>query len=131
MGWRAKDDATPPPPVLDEDYLARLGALIGDRVLSELLADGLIEVSDRIERLREAAAVEDRRAVLGLAHDLTGIAGHLGLAALSRAAATCQQQGRSEPEMGAAPLAAPMIAAGPASCDRLRRRLATADRSGP
>jgi len=130
MGWRAKDDAAAPPPVLDEDYLARLAAQIGDRVLRELLADGLVEVSDRVERLREAAVAGDRRAVLGLAHDLTGIAGHLGLSALSRAAAACQQQGRSVPEADAAALAAPMIAAGPASCERLRRRLAPPDRSG-
>ncbi len=86
--------AHPEPPVLDAAYLARLRALLGDPVLDELLEDGLIELADRMARLRDLRRAEDFEGLARLGHDLVGMAGHLGLAALSAAAAGLNRAAR-------------------------------------
>jgi len=86
--------AEPEPPTLDAAYLARLRALLGDAVLDELLQDGLIELADRLVRLAEMRAADDRDGLAKLGHDLVGMAGHLGLSALSVAAAAMNRAAR-------------------------------------
>jgi hypothetical protein len=91
--------ADPEPPALDADYLARLRSLLGDAVLDELLQDGLlqdglIELADRLVRLAEMRAADDREGLAELGHDLVGMAGHLGLSALSAAAAAMNRAAR-------------------------------------
>lgn len=126
FGWgRAKDKTAPP--VLDLDYLERLGGHIGPKVLSELLADGQIEVADRLEALRLAVDAANLAEIRRLAHDLTSVAGHLGLAALSLAAVEAEREIRDAEDRGAtleaAQVAAPLIAAGTAAQDALGSHL--------
>lgn len=87
---------TPDLPVLDEDFLARLGNHIGGTVLAELAADGLIELTDRLNRLAELRHAGDSEAIARLGHDLVGMAGHLGLARLSAAAAALNRAARQD-----------------------------------
>jgi HPt (histidine-containing phosphotransfer) domain-containing protein len=84
----------PERPILDSDYLARLSAHVGATVLTELLADGLIELTDRLARLEELATGNDFDGIAQIGHDLVGMGGHLGLARLSRAAAEMSRAAR-------------------------------------
>lgn len=81
-------------PMLDEAFLGRLAGYVGRAVLAELVADGLIELADRLTRLAEQMADGDLEAVARIGHDLVGIAGHLGLARLSAAAAAMNRVAR-------------------------------------
>lgn len=88
--WFRKPD-TPPPPVLDDDYLTRLADHIGLEETRELLADGLLELSDRLDLLATLAAQEDIQRIATLCHDIAGASGHLGLSRLSHASvAACR-----------------------------------------
>ena len=86
FNWRrnAPDDG---PVVLDEAYLARLAGHLGDECLRELLADGLLELSDRIDLVEELASSQQTADLARLCHDLAGMAGHLGLSELAKHAA--------------------------------------------
>ncbi|MGF1502241.1 MAG: Hpt domain-containing protein [Paracoccaceae bacterium] len=117
--WRRRP---PEPPVIDEGYLARLARHVGEGALSELLADGLIEIEDRVRALELAAAAGDREGALRIGHDLAGIAGHLGLARLSWRAAEMMRAARAAPDAPAAGLAGPVAAAGREACVELAGR---------
>ena len=112
-------------PVLDRAYLARLDGHVGTVVLAELLADGLIELTDRLTRLGELAAAGDLGGVAQLGHDLVGMAGHLGLARLSVAAAEMNRAAQDANGAGADP--GPAIAEtgriGAESAEAIRRHL--------
>ena len=125
LGW-GRGGARPPSeaPVLDEAYLERLGRHVGAETLRELMADGLIEIADRLAALSEAAARGARAEALRLGHDLAGLSGHLGLSALSRAAVEMNRTGRAEPDRRMDELAAPVLAAGGAACAALSRAIA-------
>jgi len=81
-------------PMLDTGYLARLAGHIGTDVMVELLADGMIELTDRLTRLGELAAAGDHAAIARIGHDLVAVAGHLGLNRLSAAAAGMNRAAR-------------------------------------
>lgn len=115
--------APPAAAVLDEGYVGRLEEQIGPTAMAELLADGLVEVSDRLERLAAAVADGDRATALRIVHDMTSVAGHMGLAQLSIAAAHCQRALRSEPQAPLGPAAAPVLEAGPEACAAMRARI--------
>jgi HPt (histidine-containing phosphotransfer) domain-containing protein len=87
---------TPEPdrPVLDSEYLVRLDSHLGTSVMVELLADGMIELTDHLTRLAERAA-DDHDGIARLGHDLVGMAGHLGLNQLSAAAAEMNRAART------------------------------------
>lgn len=70
-----------PEAILDRDHLASLEAHLGRAETRELLADGMLELEDRLERLAEEA---DGAAFAALAHDIAGLAGQLGMALLAR-----------------------------------------------
>ena len=89
--WRVPE---PERPTLDTAYLARLGGHLGASVMAELLADGLIELTDRLARLAELAAAGDLDGIARLGHDLVGMTGHLGLTRLSAAAAEMNRAAR-------------------------------------
>ncbi|MEO1316708.1 MAG: hypothetical protein AAFW01_08995 [Pseudomonadota bacterium] len=69
--------------LLDEGYLARLRQHLGEDMVSELLADGELELTDRTAQLRRLAEAGDVDGVRRISHDLIAVAGHLGLSALS------------------------------------------------
>ncbi len=89
--WRTPE---PERPTLDTEYLARLSGHLGASVLAELLADGLIELTDRLARLEELAAAGNLDGIARLGHDLVGMTGHLGLSRLSAAAAGINRAAR-------------------------------------
>jgi len=111
-------------PVLDAAYLARLAGHLGATVTAELLADGMIELTDRLARLDRLAGAGDLEGLARLGHDLVGMGGHLGLTRLSAAAAGLNRAARS----GGSPAAAGAAAAevrdeGTAAVEALRVHL--------
>lgn len=109
-------------PVIDEAYLARLSEQVGDDVIAELLSDGLVEISDRLDQLAETARDRRAEAALIIAHDLTSIAGHLGLARLSHIAAACQRTLRMPEPGDLLTTVEPVLSSGTEACDALRGR---------
>jgi len=105
--WRVPE---PEPPILDTGYLARLAGHVGPVVLVELMADGMIELTDRLGRLDELAAKGDQDGIARLGHDLVGMAGHLGLTRLSAVAAGMNRAARGGAGNGAGNKAAPLVA---------------------
>jgi len=110
----------PDRPLLDLAYLARLQQHVGTTVLVELLADGLIELTDRLTRLGEMAEAGDLDGIARLGHDLVGMAGHLGLARLSATAAAMNRAARGEADADPAPLIAEARQIGAASTAAIR-----------
>lgn len=116
--------AEPERPTLDAEYLARLEGHLGTAPLAELIADGLIELSDRLRQLAELERSGDLEAMARLGHDLVGMAGNLGLARLSLAAAEMQRAARSAAPAAALALASAVRRLGIEGADLLRRQLA-------
>jgi HPt (histidine-containing phosphotransfer) domain-containing protein len=126
--WRTPE---PELPILDTGYLARLGGHVGMTVMAELLADGMIELADRVARLAELEAAGDLDAIAQFGHDLVGMAGHLGLTRLSATAAEMNRAARprtgDRAKAGArgdpAPLVAEVRRLGAASAEAMRQHL--------
>ena len=95
--------------VLDIAYLDRVAGHVGRAELNERLVDGLLELSDLLDRLEGLAEANDRDEVLTLARTLTGVSGHLGLSALAAASAEAIRMGR-RPKLSTAGLARPLLA---------------------
>lgn len=83
--WR-KTAEEPARPVLDLSYLERLSGHLGTDIAGELLADGMLELADRLDRVEELTSAGDIEALKRLTHDIAGASGHLGLSRLSAAA---------------------------------------------
>lgn len=88
--WRGKTEA-PKVPILDTGYLERLAGHLGSSITAELLADGMLELADRLERLQQLSDRGDVEGLLRLTHDITGASGHLGLSAMSQYAAAANR----------------------------------------
>lgn len=115
-------------PVLDESYLGRLAGHLGEQPVRELLADGMLELTDRLARIREKAAGGEVRQVADLAHAIAGAAGHLGLSLLAQQAAAAAKTLRDRPESHIGETIAPMLACHDASMAALH---AYATTTGP
>jgi len=111
-------------PVLDASYLTRLAGHLGEAELNEILADGLIELTDRLARVAEMASVGDPGGLARLGHDLVGMAGHLGLTRLSAAAAELNRAARDAKPGGIAAAAAVLRHMGAEATEALRLYLA-------
>lgn len=122
LGW-TRQKAKTEPAMLDEAFLERLEEHIGAEALRELLADGLIEIIDRLERLAEEVRAERRGPALRIGHDIAGLAGHIGLSALSRAAVEMNRTARMEPVTAVSELAAPVLEVGQSAAEALRVRI--------
>lgn len=118
----------PERPTLDTDYLARLEGHLGPAPLAELIADGLIELSDRLKRLGELERAGDLDAMARLGHDLVGMAGNLGLARLSVAGAELNRAARDGSAPAALAEAAAVRRLGLEGTDALRHHLAQLSR---
>ncbi|MEM1382151.1 MAG: hypothetical protein AAF713_01445 [Pseudomonadota bacterium] len=112
-----------PKPILDTGYLDRLETHIGVAKMHELLADGLIELSDRLSHLGTLAARGDRDGIAKLGHDVVATAGHLGLTALSIAAVDMNRAARREPGADPIALVAPVRKLADPSMQALRAHL--------
>lgn len=93
MAWLGKHDPDEPA-VLDEGYLDRLAKHVGVIAACELLADGMLELTDRLDKLASLAAEGRIDEIGSLTHDIAGVAGHLGLSALSMRAVDATRASR-------------------------------------
>jgi HPt (histidine-containing phosphotransfer) domain-containing protein len=118
--WRTPE---PEKPTLDTEYLRRLSGHLGASVLAELLADGLIELTDRLARLDELAAAGNLDGIARLGHDLVGMTGHLGLTRLSAAAAGMNRAARDGAAGRAVAEAAEVRRLGSEAVEAMRRHL--------
>lgn len=84
----------PVPAVLNHEYLAGLEKYLGQAHSRELLADGMIDLMGRLDRLAEAAGHRNDREIAALAHEIVGAAGHLGLGLMSHLAAQVSMAAR-------------------------------------
>lgn len=109
---------TAPPPLIDVDYLARLGAHIGAEAARDLVAGGIPDLADLIDRLA-ATAISETAAVARLAHEISGAAATLGLARLAQHAARADRAARANRDT-TRPVAA-VLRSRPDSLDALRR----------
>ena len=89
-----------PPPVLDRDYLDRLGRRGGRERLLEHISDGALDLADRFGRLEEMARTGPAAAMAGQIDGICVTAGHLGLSALAGA---CVEAMRAARRPGAKP----------------------------
>ena len=116
--WREKP-APDAPPVLDTAYLERLQKHLGADVTRELMADGMLELADRMDRLPGMAAERKAEDIARLAHDVAGAAGHLGLSRLSYHATEANRVLRSDTGLSLEDVIAPMLSCQGASLDAL------------
>lgn len=79
--------AEPVPSILNHDYLAGLRRHLGAAHTYELLADGMLDLAGRLDRLAEMARRGDNAGIAALTHEIVGAAGHLGLHRMSQFAA--------------------------------------------
>ncbi|MEM9044762.1 MAG: Hpt domain-containing protein [Pseudomonadota bacterium] len=112
--------ALPEAELLDHYYLASLQNALGLAVTRDVLADGLIEVSDRLDHLTEEAKLGERQKASRIAHDIAGSAGHMGLQALSVAARKLEQDLMAEPPEPLLDRVADFLRLGPVSLTALR-----------
>jgi HPt (histidine-containing phosphotransfer) domain-containing protein len=82
------------PPILNHEYLAGLRRHLGTAHACELLADGMIDVVGRLDRLAEMGERGDNAGIAALAHEVVGAAGHLGLHRISQFSAHVSQAAR-------------------------------------
>lgn len=92
--WPGKSKP-PEAQVLDLTYLERLSGHLGTEIAAEILADGMLELSDRLDRVQELAEAGERDALLRLTHDIAGASGHLGLSAMSQGAMAVNRELRT------------------------------------
>lgn len=76
---------------LDLQFLDQLVTHLGTDVVAELMADGIIELVDRLDRMAEMSVDEHRAVLAAMAHDVGGQAGNMGLVGLSRLALRAEQ----------------------------------------
>lgn len=100
MILRRREEPVPDTAFLNMDYLQRLSRHLGNDVTRELLADGMIDLSDRLNRVEGLVEAGDADGLARLAHEVAGAAGHLGLAALSVAAVGAQRELREDGAAG-------------------------------
>lgn len=118
--WKEKQ-APEAPPLLDTAYLERLQKHLGVDVTRELMADGMLELADRMNRLPAMAAERKSEDIARLAHDIAGAAGHLGLSRLSYHATEVNRELREKPARPLEEVIAPLVACKGGSLDALGR----------
>ena len=84
----------PVPAILNHEYLAGLRSHLGAAFTCELLADGVIDLAGRLDRLAEIAGRGDNAEIAALSHEIVGAAGHLGLGLMSHLAANASMAAR-------------------------------------
>lgn len=107
--WPGKSEP-PQAQVLDMSYLERLSGHLGTEVAAEILADGMLELADRLDRVQELAEAGDRDALLRLTHDIAGASGHLGLSAMSQGAMAVNRDLRTATDKAIAQAVRPLLA---------------------
>lgn len=119
------------PPLLDEAFLARLGKHIGIAEVRELVADGLLDLSDRLDALDRHARQDEIEDVASLCHEIAGAAGHLGLTRLSLAAVDGVRRCRGGTDEAATDIVATILDARAASLEAANRFCVATGTVGP
>ncbi|MEM7670727.1 MAG: Hpt domain-containing protein [Pseudomonadota bacterium] len=109
--------------LLDTQYLDSLEAHLGQATTLDILADGMIELTDKLRRARELAAADSRAGLARLAHDIAGTAGQLGLHALTLAARSLEKSLLRDRCAACDRLASDVHQIGPRSIAALRTRI--------
>ena len=117
--WLTKHGDDDDPAILDQAYLDRLSKHIGRRETRELMADGMIDLSDRLDMLAVLGQSGTAQEVGHLAHDIAGAAGHQGLTAMSRAAVEVTRLSHERSDMDPATLAEMILSLRQVSLDAL------------
>lgn len=116
--WRSNSGLAEAP-ILDLSYLERLSGHLGAEVTSELLADGMLELADRLDQLHGFAEDGDLQVLRRLTHDIIGASGHMGLSALSQAAAAANRELHAPEPSGLVRIVRPLVDLRNASIDAL------------
>lgn len=89
-------------PLLDNSYLSELNRHLGPEIAIDLLADGVLALTDRVGSLAQAVqnAEDPEGALARLAHDIVGTAGQLGLHRLVHAARQLERKAIARAETG-------------------------------
>lgn len=99
-----------PLPALDEAYLVRLRRHVGADAMGELIDDGMLELSGKLDHLAAQSDSDDIKHIASVCHDIAGAAGNLGLTAMTRAAVESNRQALGDKPPPAAELVAHVIA---------------------
>ncbi|MEO1492393.1 MAG: Hpt domain-containing protein [Pseudomonadota bacterium] len=99
----------PAPNALDEAYLLRLRRHVGADAMGELIDDGVLELSGKLDHLAEQASSDDIKHIASVCHDIAGAAGNLGLTAMTRAAVESNRMALSDTPPSAGELVAHVI----------------------
>lgn len=83
------------PPILNHDYLAGLRRHLGTQHTCELLADGMLDLVGRLDRLGDLARRGDNAGIAALSHEIVGAAGQLGLLRISQFASHASHAARA------------------------------------
>ena len=106
--------------LLDRVYLTELQGHIGSDFTIEILSDGIISLSDRLDRLRQMP-FSDLSGIANLAHTVTGVAGQIGLHTLSATVRALEHAAIRHERDKIEPLLAKASDHGAASLDQLGR----------
>lgn len=82
MCFRALD-ANESAELLDHAYLDNLETHLGQQTTTEILSNGLTDLSGRLDRLAELHRESSQAPLALAAHDMVGCAGQMGLSALA------------------------------------------------
>ncbi len=71
---------------LDIDAIEALRDAVGPHLCREIVEDGVLQITERLSALEQAAEAEDWRLIARLAHDLIAVPGQIGMMELSNQA---------------------------------------------
>lgn len=86
----SKDCADDPDLVLDHNVLDVLSVSVGEEVMGDLIAAGVADMRDHVQRLLDLAGTGDADVVRAVAHDLKSAAGSFGAMRLHNRARTVE-----------------------------------------
>lgn len=82
--------------LIDENQIEEIREVVGEQMLSELLAAFCRDVRTEFDRVMEACAGTDRSVLGAASHTLRGLAGNLGAARVSELAAELEEAAKSD-----------------------------------
>ncbi|MGB0505699.1 MAG: Hpt domain-containing protein [Pikeienuella sp.] len=87
--------------VIDHEAMSALRDAVGADAFDEILEDALFEITERLSRIERLAQQGKFAAVGAVAHDVVAVAGQIGMADVSRVAASLEYCCLDEDEISA------------------------------